>query len=259
MHLLDLTPISNNFIGHTRMSLRKLLKKRRKQKVVDQIERLNVFEEEIDGLDKDTRKIINLLNYTKRSTSAYDGGEFDVGYHSFNLKGKRLRGQRDPQQRFSNVPYDFTGKTVLDIGCNQGGMLFEIADRIKHGIGIDYDARMVNVANRIRSNQKATHLDFYVFDLQAERLDYISDLLIDDNVDICFLLSVCMWLKNWKDVIDFTYKSSDSLLFETNGSTEQQDEQVAYLQKCYSKVDLLSASSEDDPKQKKRKLLLCSK
>jgi SAM-dependent methyltransferase len=248
-----------HFTGETRMSLRKILKKRRKQKVVDQIERLNVCEEEIDGLDKDTRKIINLLNYTKRSTSAYDGGEFDVGYHSFNLKGKRFRGQRDPQQRFANVTYDFSGKTVLDIGCNQGGMLFEIADKIKHGVGIDYDARMVNVANRIRSYQKAPHLDFYVFDLQAERLDYISDLLTNDKVDICFLLSVCMWLKNWKDVIDFTYKSSDNLLFETNGSTEQQAEQIAYLEKIYSKVDLLSASSEDDPGQKKRKLLLCSK
>ena len=217
------------------------------------------FFEELDGLDIGTCKIINLLNYTKRSTSAYDGEGYDVGYHSFNINGKKLKGQRDPTQRFSNVKYDFTGKSVLDIGCNQGGMIHEISDQIKHGVGIDYDSRMINVANRIRAYRKSPNTDFFVFNLEDEPLDMIRDFLPEGKVDVVFLLSVCMWFKNWKDVVKFAFDISDAVLFESNGKVEQQNEQIAYLNELYSKVELLAATSEDDAGQKKRKLLICYK
>lgn len=241
------------------MSLRKILKKRKKLKAAASIERLDTQVEELDGLDIGTRKIINLLNYTKRSTSAYDGEGYDVGYHSFNINGKKLKGQRDPTQRFSNVKYDFTGKSVLDIGCNQGGMIHEISDQIKHGVGIDYDSRMINVANRIRAYRKSPNTDFFVFNLEDEPLDMIRDFLPEGKVDVVFLLSVCMWFKNWKDVVKFAFDISDAVLFESNGKVEQQNEQIAYLNELYSKVELLAATSEDDAGQKKRKLLICYK
>jgi len=241
------------------MFLKKLLKKRRKQKAASSIQRLDTEAEEFDGLDRGTRKVINLLNYTKRSGSSYDGQGYDVGYHSFKIKGKRFKGQRDPEQRLSNVDYDFTGKIVLDIGCNQGGMIHEVADRIKHGVGIDFDSRMINVANRISSYYQSPNTDFYIFNLEEEELEFICDFLPENRVDICFLLSVCMWIKNWKEVIRFCHSISDNLLFETNGGDEEQNEQIAYLNELYAEVDLRSATSEDDPGQKKRKLLLCSK
>jgi SAM-dependent methyltransferase len=220
--------------------------------------RLDASHAELDGDDKGTRQIINLLNYTKRSVSAYAGAGYEVGYHSFTINGKHLGGQRDPEQRLALADYDFSGKTVLDIGCNQGGMLFPIADRIGHGIGIDYDSRMVNAANRIRSHLRASTLDFYVFDLQNERLEFIKDFLPDDTVDICFLLSVCMWLTNWRDVVEFARDVSDTLLFESNGKPEQQDEQIGFLHELYGSVRLLSDMSDDDPGLKTRKLLICS-
>jgi len=241
------------------MSLKKIFKKRKKLKAAVSIKRLDVRTEEVDGLDIGTRKIINLLNYTKRSASAYDGEGYDVGYHSFNIGGRKFKGQRDPTQRFANVEYDFTGKTLLDIGCNQGGMIHEVADQIKHGVGIDYDSRMINVANRIRSYNNSQNVDFFVFNLEEEPLDMITDLLPEGKVDIAFLLSVCMWFNNWKDVVKFVYDHSDALLFESNGKVEQQDEQIAYLNELYSRVDLLAATSEDDPRQKRRKLLICYK
>ena len=58
---------------------------------------------------------------------------------------------------------------MLDIGCNQGGMLYELSNRIKYGVGIDYDSRMINVANKIKSHNKLNHLDYYVFDLEKEQ------------------------------------------------------------------------------------------
>jgi len=243
------------------MSLKKILKRffRRKKRISVPFERLDVTAGESDGTDKEILKIINLLNYSKRSDVSYGGKKYEVGYHSFKMGDHCLKGQRDPSIRFKKVKYDFDNKTVLDIGCNQGGMLFKISDRIKCGVGVDYDSRMINVANKIKSYTQSFNLFFYTFDLENENLEIINDLLGDDTVDICFLLSVCKWLKNWKEVIDYVYRISGNLLFESNGSVSQQEDQIKYLHMKYPSVELLSHLSDDDIGQKKRKLYLCSK
>ena len=202
-------------------------------------------------------QIKNLLNYTKTSGSTYDGQDFPAGYHTLELRNLHLEGQRHPKERFKLVPYDFTGKTVLDIGSNQGGMLFSIADKISCGVGVDYDYRLVNAANRIRSYTGTNHLNFYVFNLERESLDLIADMIPGGKVDIVFLLAVCMWIKNWKQVIDKAHDLSESMLFESNGTKEQQDEQFAYLKTRYETVQLLSDNSSDDISQHARRLYLC--
>ncbi len=207
--------------------------------------------------DQPTTRVINLLNYTKTSESAYNGDEFPAGYHTLDLNGLKLAGQRDPMERINLVPLDFNGKVVLDIGSNQGGMLFSIAGKIAHGVGIDYDSRLVNAANKIRSHAKISNLDFYVFDLEKENLDLILDFIPAEKVDVTFLLSVCMWIDNWKEVIQFTRKVSKTLLFESNGKKELQLEQLEYLRSVFNTVDLISEQSREDSTQKRRKLYFC--
>ncbi|PQJ79046.1 class I SAM-dependent methyltransferase [Polaribacter porphyrae] len=218
--------------------------------------RINL-DSDVKEFTREELKVINLLNYTKKSASTYSGELYDVGYHTFNFGGKVLKGQRNPEERFANVPFDFKNKTVLDIGSNQGGMLNAIAKEIHYGVGIDYDSRMINVSNRIKEHSKNSNLQFYVFDLENEKLDYIKDFLPTNKVDICFLLSVCMWLPNWKELIQFVQSISDNLLFESNGKDEQQEEQISFLKSIYKNVQLINEISDDDPLQKKRKLLLC--
>jgi SAM-dependent methyltransferase len=212
---------------------------------------------EVKEYNSQELKLINLLNYTKKSASTYSGELYDVGYHTFNFGDKVLKGQRNPEERLKNVPFDFKNKTVLDLGSNQGGMLNAVASEIKYGIGLDYDSRMINVSNRIKEHNQNKNLQFYVFNLEDENLAYIQDFLPTDKVDICFLLSVCMWLKNWKELIEFVHKISNQLLFESNGSDEQQEEQINFLKATYREVSLINEISDDDPLQKKRKLLLC--
>jgi hypothetical protein len=199
-------------------------------------------------------KITNVLDYTKTSGSSYSARRYPAGYHSIEIAGTRLEGQRDPKKRFEIVPVDFHGKTVLDIGSNQGGMLLTLRDVIARGVGVDFDHRMVNAANRIRASVGAQNLGFYVFDLEKEPLDLIRDFLPEGKVDVVFLLAVCMWLRNWREVIDFACALAPSMLFETNGTDVQQEEQEAYLRQKYAGVRQLSEASEDDPSQKRRKL-----
>lgn len=213
----------------------------------------------VDGLDRETRKVLNVLDYTKSSGSQYSAKVFEAGYHAIELNGKTFAGQREPEQRLAGVPIDFSGATVLDIGCNQGGMLFEISDRIRHGAGIDYDPRMINAANRVRAYKKLGNLDFYVFDLEREDLRVLDSFMVGGGVDVVMLLSVCMWIRNWQDVIVKCSRLADTLLFESNGSREQQNEQLRFLERTYETIETVRESSPDDPIQQARGLYVCRK
>jgi len=219
--------------------------------------RLDLEAETINGFDRESRKIINLINYTKESGVSYSGEFYNSGYHTIKIGNKILKGQRNPELRLKDVPYNFMDKKVLDLGCNQGGMLHALADKIKEGIGVDYDYRMINTANKIKSFSNNTHLNFFVINFENENLEYLKDFISGQKVDICFLLSICKWLKNWKELIAFSKSISTQMLFETNGSSEQQEKQINYLKHLYNNVQLINEKSEDDPVQKNRKLLIC--
>ena len=203
-------------------------------------------------------KIKNLLQYTITSGKAYNGGAFEGGYHTLNILGETVQGQRLPSYRYEHIDYDFTGKTVLDIGSNQGGMLYEIQSKIKQGIGIDFDYRLVNVANRISNTHNYSNLSFYVFDLDKEDYNLLNNFA-NEKIDVIFLLSVCMWIKDWKSLVEWVYNNSNHCLFETNGKKEQQHEQINFLKSLYKKVTITHEVSADDPGQKKRKTVWCSK
>jgi methyltransferase family protein len=220
-------------------------------------EMLDIDKEVVDGLDRGARKILNLLSYTKQNDTTYNAEDFQSAYHSIQLGGTQFHGQRKPGERLKTVDFDFSDTTVLDIGCNQGGMLFEISDQIQFGVGIDFDQKMVNAANRIRSYSETDNVNFFTFDLQREELDIVRNFLPCEKVSIVFLLSVCMWIKNWKEVICWVSTVSDNLLFESNGSLAQQNEQEEHLRATYTSVSLLQDTSPDDPHQKFRKLYLC--
>jgi hypothetical protein len=207
-----------------------------------------------DAEERSFRQIQNVLNFTKTSNSHYSAEQFPAAYHTINVNGRQVAGQRDPSKRLASVPIDFRGKSVLDLGCNQGGMIHQIRSQIKWAVGIDYDPRMINAANRIKSANASENIGFYIIDLQNDPLELIGDFMPDRKADVCFLLSVCMWLENWQQVIDFAQSKSKSMLFETNGSAHQQDQQINYLKTKYSVVNLLSETSDDDPIQKFRKL-----
>ncbi len=76
-------------------------------------------------------------------------------------------------------------------------------------------------------------------------------------MDIVFLLSVCMWIRNWKEVVAKARSLADNMLFESNGTEEQQVEQEEVLKTLYSNVQLIRSSSPDDSRQQARKLYLC--
>ena len=203
-----------------------------------------------------TENLKNILAYTKSSNSGYHGKNFETGYHTLEVNGETLPGQRNPLQRLENVPYDFTDKVVLDIGSNQGGMLFALKDVIAEGVGVDYDYRLVNAANALSTHYESTNTSFYVHDLDKDPIQLIESYT-DKQYDIVFLLAVCMWIKSWKETIRWVSQNSKHCLFETNGTKEQQNDQIDELSRYYDNVMLINEKSLDDPKQHNRRLYLC--
>lgn len=212
------------------------------------------------GSEGELDKVLNLLAYAKSSDRAYSAKKYPAGYHTLDLGGCIFAGQRLPATRLDLLPISLEGLSVLDVGCNQGGMLFEAVRRgISWGVGIDYDSRMINAASKIKQYRQASNLDFFVFDLEKEQLSLVHDFLPREQVDIIFLLSVCMWIENWKDVIASCAMLAPRMLFESNGSDEQQDEQAKCLREHFKEVTVLQLTSEDDETQKRRRLYFCTR
>lgn len=226
----------------------------------------NSYSSEVERLDPNSsdetyappvRRIMNLLAYTRENKVSYSGFNFYTGYHTLEIDGHTFEGQRKPKERFKDLPFSLDGLSVLDVGCNQGGMLHAFGNILKAGIGVDYDHKMINVANKIKTFNKHHHLNFYLFNLEDENLDYLEDFLPESKVDVAFILSICIWVRNWKDVIVKVKSLSEKLVFESNGKDHQQSEQIEFLRTQYERVDLIHEKSEDDPTQKQRKLLVC--
>jgi hypothetical protein len=188
---------------------------------------------------------------------SYSGSAFFAGYHSLTLGDKCFNGQRNPVARLKDVPYDFTGKVVLDIGCNTGGMLHPLADKIAMGVGVDRNPGAINAANVIRCLNNRDNLHFYTFDLERESLQLLDNYCLGRQVDICFLLSICLWVKNCRQLVAYTAAAADYLLFETNGNPRQQQEQKALIRQFFRQVEMVTPESGDDPHQRNRTLYLC--
>lgn len=211
-----------------------------------------------DKLTPTGQQLMNVMRYPIHQQKAYSAAQYPAGYHTLQVDGVIIPGQRNPAERLKNVHYDWSNKRVLDVGCNSGGMLFELLEAdIKSGVGIDFDPLLVNSANKRKSYICDGKLDFFQFDIDKYEKSYLEDL-ISEPVDIILLLSVCMWIKSWKNLIDWCAKSSNSMLFESNGSAQQQKEQLAYIQDSFSKVEMCSEQSLDDTGQSQRKLFLAS-
>ncbi|MBO6827013.1 MAG: hypothetical protein JJ879_12480 [Sneathiella sp.] len=205
-------------------------------------------------------QIINLLNYLKTSSVGQGAGPLNMPASvSMKIKGQYIKGTREAEERLNFFPQQLEGKTVLDIGSSHGGMLFSVADKIKHGVGIDFDILAVNTANKIRSVTQQHNLDFFAFDLEKEDLNLILDLIPEEKVDVTFLLAVCAWIKNSDQVIQFISKISTTLFFETNGDEEVQQQQIECLRRHYQKVDSLMevTNSKNGQEYVQRRLFFC--
>lgn len=183
------------------------------------------------------KQILNVLNYTKTSKSAYAAPDYPAGYHTIELNGVKYPGLRSPASRFKDIAINFEGKTLLDIGCNQGGMIFHLKNQLKYAIGIDFDPNMINACNLLKQLAPELEANFFVIDLDKDPHELIREFIPGGFVDIVFLLSVCKWIKSWRELIKFCSQICHTMVFEVNGSNRR--EQIDEIQSQFTRVEFL--------------------
>lgn len=170
----------------------------------------------------------------------------EFGYHSFHLQTIDIEGQRNPVRRFEKIKphYDFTGKTVLDLGCNTGGMLFHIPE-IKHGLGIDFDGLCIDSCNVWKSWLfYANQLEFHKMDLNGfDVRQWCEEKAV--KPDIIFLLSLGSWVKDWVKLYTACFEVAPYLLLETNNDREGAP-QLELFRQLGGVITMVSENSDDD-------------
>jgi len=92
-------------------------------------------------------------------------------------------------------------ENVLDLGCGDGKVTAEIADRISHGtvIGIDNSDAMIALASQQYPASRYPNLAF-------ERMD-ARELAFENQFDVVFSNAVLHWIKDHHPVIEGLFKS----------------------------------------------------
>lgn len=214
--------------------------------------------EDVVPLSRGVESALRVLDYSKSNKDWFDSRELYAGYHSVSIEGQRFKGQRDPEQRLAKIAgYDFAGKRVLDVGCSNGGLLHALAPKIELGVGVDFNIKCINAANTLRAVNRAHNLSFYAFDLDKEDLGMLRDFVLGEPVDVCFFLNLSLWVKRWQAAFETCTELTKTMIFEAHGSEEQQQEQLTFVRRLYSSVEILSRQSDDDPTYAKRTMCLC--
>ena len=188
------------------------------------------------------------LKRTVSNDQHYNGwhNRTEFGYHSFDLYTIQIPGQRNPKQRLEKVKpyYDFTNKTVLDLGCNTGGMLFHIPE-IKRGVGLDFDQKCIDSCEVFKS-WLLLSAEFHFHQVDLNDIQLLSWCAAKElQPDIIFILSLGSWVTSWKKLYAEAFYAALHLLLETNNDEEGKP-QLRFFEELGATITLVSDKSDDD-------------
>ncbi len=209
---------------------------------------------------REITEIKNLLLATKskyigKNVNFWKNPPLAYGYHSINISNIQLTGQRNPFERLNILRkfINFRNKTVVDLGCNVGGMLHHLFE-MKQGFGFEYDERCVRAATRISEifelPEKFYHADLNKFDV------YRTFANIDKKPDIVFMFNIGSWVVNWTSlytkIVEFGVRI---IVLETNNDKEGKA-QLDLFTKLGKTIVFLSKARDDITKNFLRKTYL---
>ena len=86
-------------------------------------------------------------------------------------------------------------ETILDLGCGDGALTFELSQRVPDGkvIGIDASEGMISVAK----NKEYERLEFKIMD--------INNIQIEEKVNLIFSNAALHWVKNHERLLETCY------------------------------------------------------
>lgn len=155
-----------------------------------------------------------------------------------------IKGQRDPAARYELLSgsVDFVNKTVLDLGCKDGGMILGVAEVARQAVGVDFDAALVRVGNSIvkRLGWSDQEVSFHTFDLNGRAsLNTLLALSAQRlRFDIITMYAINVWMRYPVRVVLWALRHAEILVMEVDGDAEVQKKMIFLLAKmCRSVVE----------------------
>ena len=184
-------------------------------------------------------------------------------YSSFTLPYFCVRS--DETQRNSEIRLQYFGigretihgKTVLDLGCNIGGMLFSVQKyNPRLCLGIEYDANKVLIAKEIAAFNGLNNFRF----TQAD-IDFMRVQSLDGPFDVVFCLAIEAHVKKPKRLFNLLSQvTADALYFEGNSTTDPEMVKKALICEGFRNVKIIGTSGDDCiPENNCRPLIIAKK
>lgn len=240
----------------------------------------------LDSADKKDSKVADLFRIRDTVQGSGQSGSATLVEqgHSFELNTRRFQGLpgRPPGmvqtpldfscrcrsclsrnfvlEHFSQIPFDFKNKVVLDLGCHMGDVLHALTSTIKRGYGFDVDPDSVNAAHLTGSLNKITNLEFFTFHPERQHLSLLKCFLLDERVDIGLLFASRNWLEQWPQIIAEAAKLAPAMLVEEE-IPRHPSRQIILLQQYYKKVVPVAEALDDNGPFSlgvRRRLYLCT-
>lgn len=158
-------------------------------------------------------------------------------YHTTYLAGKKYKGIRNTIDRINKINFmPLLGSTILDLGCNVGGMIWPYRLYYDWAVGVDKNEKIINFCKNLAEIYRVQHRTQFLncdIDKSIEDLGYLG------KFDVIFLLAMTQHLKNWKKIIKWVHEHSELLVIEYNGQPDQIKEYMDYTKTLRSGMDHL--------------------
>jgi 2-polyprenyl-3-methyl-5-hydroxy-6-metoxy-1,4-benzoquinol methylase/tRNA A-37 threonylcarbamoyl transferase component Bud32 len=135
--------------------------------------------------DLNNKKVIEPNNSQQKALDSSWDGKFYQSFDDNDLRGRNMLHRYEVMQ----FPKSFSGKKVLDLGCNIGRICIDTSKRgaIK-SVGVDYRQDVMNAVN---SHCVANNIDakFYQFDIN-NGVSSLYKTIGKDTFDVVFILAI---------------------------------------------------------------------
>lgn len=231
----------------------------------------NLFQiNDIDQLKKITEGIlidklyaVSSSFYTKRYKdrdrhylkNSYIYNTFDMPY----LKVDHKIAQRNIKSRLKKFGVSkkmISGKKVLDIGSNIGGILFELFKmQPAKAVGLEYDKEKIDISKLITKIHAYENIDFYQMDIESS--SFIEDF--SQKYDIIFCLAIIEHLRDKEVFINKLARICDGyLFFEGNNGTDIKKVKDSLENAGFGMVNYIGLSDDEkDKSNNTRPLYIC--
>lgn len=204
-------------------------------------------------------RVTLLLSKVESRQKKYSNDSFPAGSYSLYLNNFKLEGRRDPDNLLKTIIEKIKGKRVLDIGCEQGGVLIYLRECIEWGVGLDPEVKLIESANILKESLKSKTINFEYFDYNRESHLISTDVFPDKkNPNLVLILS-----KNWKhdkriNILKWAASIGSDILIELEGSITSIKKEKDFLNSNYKEVSAISTSGlENKITGRRTRILYC--